>query len=304
MTVRLGLCISCFGDVGLPEVIRWAGQAGFETVEIPCPPSRNGTGWFQGSNLNVAGLSGPNRDAFMAALDDAGLKAAALSWSTNLLDRDERRREAAWDHLARVIETAATLGIEVVSCMVGRDPSADLGGCIAEFARRARPLLGRAEDGGVRLAVENDPACGLELEDLPGNAAFSPELWEKLFSAIRSPALGLALNPSHLVWLGIDPVTAATDYAEKIFHVQAGDVEIFDIRRQDCSVLRPSGGWFRYRAPGFGSVDWRRLLDRLQELGYEGAVCVEQNDPVWQGDLEKIKAGAMLARRHLVQYLP
>jgi sugar phosphate isomerase/epimerase len=51
-------------------------------------------------------------------------------------------------------------------------------------------------------------------------------------------------------------------------------------------------------------VDWRRLLDRLQELGYEGAVCVEQNDPVWQGDLEKIKAGAMLAKRHLVQYLP
>jgi sugar phosphate isomerase/epimerase len=302
--LRLGLCLACLGDVSLPESIRWAGQSGFETVEIPCPPLRGGPEWFEGGGLNVAALSGPNRDAFMAALEGAGLKAPALAWYANLLDPDDRRRAAAWDHLGRIVDAAATLGIEVVALSVGRNPAATLGECIAEFARRARPLVEKAEAGGVRLAIENDPACGRDVEDLPASAAFSPELWEKLFSAVRSPALGLSLDPSHLVWLGIDPVIAVTDYAEKIFHVHAADVEIFDVRRQDCSILRPSGGWFRYRLPGLGSVDWRRLLDRLRELGYAGSISVKQQDPVWSGDLEKLKAGATLARRHLVQFLP
>ena len=302
--MRLGLCLACLGDVSLPDALRWAGPSGFETVEIPCPPLRGSPEWFEGGGLNVAGLSGPNRDAFMATLESAGLKSPVLAWYANLLDPDDRRRDAAWDHLGRIVDAAATLGIEVVALSVGRNPAATLGECIAEFARRARPVVEKAEAGGVRLAVENDPACGRLVEDLPAGVAFSPELWEKLFSAVRSPALGLAIDPSHLVWLGIDPVTAATDYAEKIVHVQAADVEIFDVRRQDCSILRPSGGWFRYRLPGLGSVDWRRLLDRLGELGYGGSVCVKQHDPVWSGDLEKVKAGAILARRHLVQFLP
>jgi sugar phosphate isomerase/epimerase len=304
VSVRLGLCTWCFGDVSLPEALRWVGQSGFESVEIQCPPVRSESSWYQGSGLNVGGLTGPSRDAFMAALDEAGLRASALVWYTNLLERDERRRDAAWEHLGRIVDAAATLGIEVVGLTVGRDPAAPLGDCLAEFARRAKPLVARAEAGGVKLAVENDPMCGREFEDLPGNAAFCPQLWENLFAHIRSPALGLAFDPAHLVWLGIDPVTAATDYAEKIFHVQANDVEIFEHRRQDCSVMRPSGGWFRYRIPGFGAVDWRRLLDRLRELGYTGAVCVEQQDPVWQGSLDRIKEGAALARRHLVQFLP
>jgi sugar phosphate isomerase/epimerase len=179
-----------------------------------------------------------------------------------------------------------------------------LGDSIAQFARRVKPLAEQAEASGVRLAVENDPMCGLLVEDMPGNAAFSPELWEKLFTHLRSDAVGLALDPSHLVWLGVDPIAAATDYAEKIFHFQAKDAEVFDARRQDCSCLRPAGGWWRYRLPGLGEIDWRRMLDRLQEVGYGGAVVVEHADPVWQGSAERVKAGLVLARRHLAQFLP
>jgi sugar phosphate isomerase/epimerase len=145
---------------------------------------------------------------------------------------------------------------------------------------------------------------GWQSEDLPGNAAFCPELWEKIFTHVRSDALGLSLSPADLAWTGIDPVAAVTDYAEKVFHVHALDVEMLDLRRQDCGVLRPSGGWWRYRLPGLGIIDWRRLIDRLHELEYEGSLVVPQEDPVWQGSLDKVKTGLALARRHLVQFLP
>ncbi|MCX5654827.1 MAG: TIM barrel protein, partial [Planctomycetota bacterium] len=127
---------------------------------------------------------------------------------------------------------------------------------------------------------------------------------EKIFTHVRSDALGLALSPADLAWTGIDPVAAVTDYAEKVFHIHALDAEMLDLRRQDCGVLRPGGGWWRYRLPGLGVVDWRRLIDRLHELQYAGDLVIPQEDHVWQGSLDKVKTGLALARRHLVQFLP
>jgi sugar phosphate isomerase/epimerase len=116
--------------------------------------------------------------------------------------------------------------------------------------------------------------------------------------------VGLAFNPADLAWVGADPLALVTDYAEKIFHVHAQDVEVLDIRRQDCTVLRPSGGWWRYRLPGLGMIDWRRFIDRLNELSYAGSLAIKHEDPVWLGSLEKVKTGLGLARRHLVQFMP
>jgi sugar phosphate isomerase/epimerase len=302
--VHLGVATSCFGQISLPEAMRAAGELGFESVEIDCPPLRGASSWFQQNALAAGSLDGPGRDALLATLEKAGLKPAALSYRTNFLETDPAKRDAALTHLGKVIEVAGTLGIPVVSILVGRDPAATLGDSIAEFARRVRPAVEQAEKSGVSLAVENCPMIGWQAEDMPGNAAFSAELWEKIFTHLRSPALGLAFNPADLAWVGADPLGLVTDYFEKIVHIHAQDVEILDLRRQDCTVLRPSGGWWRYRLPGLGIVDWRRFADRLLELGYEGSLCVRHEDPVWLGSLEKVKTGLGLARRHLVQYLP
>jgi len=304
--VRVGVASSCFREVSLPEVLRWAGESGFQTVEIEAPPMsvRAGGSWFQQSSLNVSALDGPARDALVSTLDKAGLAAAALAWRGHLLEADAERAKAAATHLGRVVEAAATLGVSLVTIYVGRLPGATLGDSIAEFARRIAPVLEQAAASQVRLAVSTSPMVGWQAEDLPGNAAFCPELWEKIFTHVRSDALGLALSPADLAWTGIDPVAAVTDYAEKVFHIHALDAEMLDLRRQDCGVLRPSGGWWRYRLPGLGVVDWRRFVDRLHELDYAGDLVIPQEDHVWQGSLDKVKTGLALARRHLVQFLP
>ena len=66
------------------------------------------------------------------------------------------------------------------------------------------PLVEYAAARDVRLVVENCPMEGWHPDGYPANLAYSPELWDWLTS------LGLFLNfdPSHLVWLGIDPVPA------------------------------------------------------------------------------------------------
>lgn len=301
--MRLAASTSAFGEVRLPEVLRWAGEAGFDAVDVPAPLLRSASAWHEGSALALAGLGGPGRDAFLAALDDAGLACACLACDVALVDPDEARAERAAAHLTLAVETAGAIGVPAVRVPLLRPGTERPGDAIAAFARCTESILATADGAGVRLAVDTDPRLGRDVPDVPASAAFCPELWEKLFTHVRSDALGLALDPGALLWQGIDPVAALTDYAEKVFHVVARDAETMPLRRQDCGVLRPSGGWWRYRLPGLGEVDWRRLLDRARELGYAGAVAIAHADPTYAASLDATKEGLALSRRLIAQWL-
>jgi sugar phosphate isomerase/epimerase len=167
-------------------------------------------------------------------------------------------------------------------------------------------LVSFAGERGVKLVVENCPMEGWHPDGYPGNLAYSPELWEWMFS------LGLYLNydPSHLLWLGVDPVTAIRalkPYADRIQHVQAKDAVIDPCGRDRYGVFGRAldrsnpwdSGWWRYRMPGLGNVDWRGVIDALYESGYDGAVAIEHEDPVWSGDEARVYAGLEIARRTL-----
>jgi sugar phosphate isomerase/epimerase len=165
------------------------------------------------------------------------------------------------------------------------------------------PLVQYAADRGVRLVIENCPMEGWHPDGYPANLAYSPELWDWL------AGLGLYLNydPSHLMWLGIDPVPALLGHLDRVLHVQAKDVEIDAAARNRYGVFgrlveKPSpwdSGWWRYRIPGRGQVDWGRIVDALYAAGYDGVVSVEHEDPVWGGDPEQVKNGLRIAERTL-----
>ena len=298
--MKLGLLTTCLADVSLPEVARWAAESGFRALEVPC--AARGAAWFEGAALVPSKVD----DAAAAEIDEllasTGLALSCLSFCENMLEADPAARDARWKRLADVVRTAARLRVPTVACFVGRDPGARVGESIAQWARLAEEVLRLADGSGVRLAVENSPqigSAGGPFEDAPGNLAFSPELWEKVFTHARSDAVGLCFDPSHLRWLGVYALESVTAYAERIYHVHAADAELFRDRLSDCSYLRPCGGWWRYRLPGLGEIDWPRLLDRLQENGYEGAVCIEHQDPVWSGSQDRVKRGLEFSRRYL-----
>ena len=47
-----------------------------------------------------------------------------------------------------------------------------------------------------------------------------------MFETIPSPSFGLNLDPSHLVWQMIDYERVVYDYADRILHVHAKDMEV------------------------------------------------------------------------------
>jgi sugar phosphate isomerase/epimerase len=106
---------------------------------------------------------------------------------------------------------------------------------------------------------------------------------------VPSPALGIELDPSHMVFLGIDYVQAVLDYGDRIVHLHGKDTDIHEGRRARMGMFGQAigkidsfgNGWWRFRAPGFGQVKWAALISALVEVGYEGNIDIEHEDEVF-----------------------
>jgi sugar phosphate isomerase/epimerase len=119
--------------------------------------------------------------------------------------------------------------------------------------------------------------------------AFTPEIWQAMFEAVPSKALGLEIDPSHLVFLGIDYIQAILDFGDRIVHFHAKDIDIDERKRGRLGFYGQAfgpmpgfgNGWWRFRAPGWGVIDWRKVITALTDVGYEGNLDIEHEDEVF-----------------------
>jgi len=127
---------------------------------------------------------------------------------------------------------------------------------------------------GLRVAIENCPH-GLH------NIGYSPVMWDAMFNEVDPSIIGLEFDPSHLVWLGVDYVAALKKYAKYTYAFHAKDTEVFE---DVLAVQSIEGhGWWRYRIPGWGEVEWEKLFTILWENDYKGDITIEHEDPVFEG---------------------
>lgn len=270
------------GRTDIHSIIEWAKQEGFDTLEV-------------GPSINLLDLE--------SALEATGMNVSALTYCRNFLSEDLEMREMHQKELFSRIEAAGRLGIPLVVTSTGINSSSMADSYDGYDAIRSKPsnslkdivsffsYAGElAEKANVKIAFENCP--------LMGNTAISPELWSRLFDQLDSSCFGLAYDPSHLIWQGIDPYIPVNEFADRIFHVHAKDTEI-DYDRLNRTGILTDFSWWRYRLPGLGDLDWSKFIQELIKIGYNGAVSIEHEDPVWEGSLQKIKKGLLLGKDHI-----
>jgi sugar phosphate isomerase/epimerase len=299
--VRLGLLTACLPGLPLADIAEWAAGHGYGALEVAAWPGAPDRPW-EASHLDVAGLDAAGAEQVTGLLNRHGLTLSAVAYYENNLAADPSQRAATHDHLRLCIDAAARLGCPLVGTFVGRDVSLPMLENLRLGEKVLPALVEYAGERGVRLVVENCPMEGWHPDGSPANLAYSPELWDWMAS------LGLWLNydPSHLVPLGIDPLSALVAHRDKVLHVQAKDVQVNQEARNRYGVLgrvldrEPwDTGWWQYRVPGLGDVEWRRIVDALYVGGYEGVISVEHEDPVWSGTPDRVKQGLVLAERTL-----
>jgi sugar phosphate isomerase/epimerase len=291
--MQLGFATSMAGgNLSFAQVVQWAAEKGFDCVEV------------MGGHLQEVLDSDPPETLRVAQAH--GIHIAALAPMLNLLDADASVRAERINFLKRTMDKAETLDVRVIVTyggsafgmyfygfpgVSGHHPSSRVDENLQRWADVYGPLADYAEQRGVRIAFETAPRGGGH-----GNVAHCPELWDRMFELVSSPALGLSLDPSHLVWIFIPVEETIRAYGSRIYHVDGKDTEILPEALRKQGIL--GNHWWRYRVPGFGAINWGGVISALKHVGYDGAIDIENEDPLFPG-----QQGIKLALRHLRQFM-
>lgn len=137
-------------------------------------------------------------------------------------------------------------------------------------------LAAEAQRRGVKIAIEMH--ANQLVYRVPGLL--------KLREAVGD-TVGANFDPSHLLWMGADPVTAIGALTGAIHHVHAKDTRIesraaVTSRLETIPNERTDERAWNYVAVGTGHPDgvafWTRFAEALQGAGYDGPLSIENED--------------------------
>jgi sugar phosphate isomerase/epimerase len=304
--MQLGVASAILPDLDLPDLLAFAAECDLECVEVMCWPKGKAERRYAGvTHIDVEGFSEADAEAVHEQCEAAGVAISALGYYPNPLSPDEDEARVAVEHLVKVIDAAAVLGLDRVNTFIGRDPSKSVDDNWPRMLEVWQPLVARAGEKGVRIGIENCPML-FTADEWPGgkNLAHSPAVWRRLFEAIPAPHFGLNYDPSHLVWQMMDYAAPLREFADRLMHLHAKDVRVDVHRLDDAGVLATPLAFHTPKVPGLGDIDWGHFVSVLTDVGYTGPVCIEIEDRAYEGSLADRQAAVRQAATFLRQYIP
>ncbi len=306
--MKIGFLTACLDNLKLEQIVSWAATEGFKMLEIACWPDEPvGKGFgeyhqeFGGPHhINVEKLDNAKAVQIKKLLEDNNIGISALAYYPNNLEPNIEMREKNHNHLKKVIDAASILGVEYVGTFIGGDKYKSIEENLEEFSKVFPAIVGYAEEKNVKIIIENCPMH--DFWKTGYNLAFSPIIWEKMFKIIPSKYFGINYDPSHLIFEMIDYLEPIKEFAERIFHIHAKDVEVYEDILKKHGIFGEygvTGCWWRYRMPGLGEIKWRKFIDLLYEIKFDGTISIEHGDPLWWGNDEKIKEGLIIGKKFL-----
>jgi sugar phosphate isomerase/epimerase len=307
--MKLGIFTALFGDWPLEKVARHVSGLGYEAVELPI--------WAGNRHLVLDDVLAGKGKELRKLLADNGLTISAINhgiagqlsmgphdsstdvWAPGM--SPEQKVAYAVEQLKRSARAASELEVPVVNGLIGSHvwdkwyifPPANeklYEEGFVLFAERWNGILDEFKKYGVRWGLEVHPT----------GIAYNIETAEKALAVLDNrPEFGFNFDPSHLVWQLIDPVIFVKTFGKRIFHCHAKDGELQEDEVRRSGVI-PTGGWmrpdrgFRFRVPGWGQVDWRRVMTALVSVGYDYVLSFEHEDPVMSPEDGAEKAIAYL----------
>ena len=229
--MKLGAYTACLHDRPLPEALDVLKSNGLTSVEV-------NTGGFIPSphcHLDLLLSSEQARRDYLGVFASRGMELTGLNCNGNPLNPLPGVGPKHADDLRRTIKLAGLLGVRNVVTMSGT-PGSDPGakypswvvnpwdgvymdvldyqwGVAAEFWTEI-DALARAND--VRVAIEMHPH----------NLVFSPVTLKKLVDLTSARNVGAEMDPSHLMWQGMDVVASIRWLGPLVFHAAAKDAMI------------------------------------------------------------------------------
>lgn len=304
MNDKFGFYTSCFSDLTLIEKIKLAGEEGFGYIEIGAWPAGDET-----RNFAVHDIDFPRLDRQLPeirkTLKENGVKISAIGYYENTLDQDPERRKQVIGHLFQCVDAAQKLDCPLVSTFIGRNISMDVRENFKDLKMTFSPILHYAKEKGIKIAFENCVMEGWQIQGVPGTLCYQPELWEEIFKALPQDNFGINFDPSHLVKQMIDYENVLKHFRNRIFHFHIKDTVIYSHLLNWYGVYnrqfsnRHKDGYWNSAIAGKGVLDWYKIMTVLDDIGYDGVMSIENEDPDFLGSTEQIKKGIVLSREYI-----
>jgi len=309
MALKLGAYTACLHDRPLAGVLKVLQDNQLTSVEV------NTGGFIPSPHCHVDLLlaSEQARADYLGEYSSRGMELTGLNCNGNPLNPLPGVGPKHADDLRRTIELAGLLGVKNVVAMSGTpgsDPDARYpswvvnpwDGVYMDVLDYQWELAAAFWSDINALARAHDVRVAIEMH--PHNLVFSPVTLKKLVELTGATNVGAEMDPSHLMWQGMDVVACIRELGPLVFHAAAKDAMItsgVDIRGvldtsfghvpADASGKVPTGigfwctAWpenpaWRFVAVGVGhDVDyWTEFLRALAEIDPDMAVNIEHED--------------------------
>ena len=306
--MQLSVLANLYGAKSLEETLKILTDLGVYTVEI-------GAGGYPGkAHCDPAALLADDKKygEFVSTFEKYGVKICALATHGNPLHPNKAVADEFDTDFKNAVLLAERLGVDTVITFSGC-PGDYEGAKLPKWVTCPWPddfteILNWQWNEKVihywkRTAefAKAHKVTKIAFEMHPGFCVYNPETLLKLRAAVGE-VIGANLDPSHLIWQGIDPVMAVRELRGAIYHVHAKDTKIDKYNTAKNGVLdtkhygRESERSWVFRTVGYGNGEsyWRDFVSELQLAGYDKVLSIEHEDSYMSIDEGLAKAVAFL----------
>ena len=291
--MKVGFCAVNYSEKPLEEVVELAASFGYECVEIP---SYIGNGQVDAADV----LKGDNAKKLTKMVRDRGMFVSAISNHADSLlvmgpygqDTDsicpgtkEEKVAFGTKSMIQSAELANALEVPAVVAFSGIENFGHINDWPypdgwkheeEQFIKKYVPILDKYREYGVKIAFEPHP----------NNIIYDTQSALRILEITDyHPALAINLDPANILFAGINLQTFIDELKDRIVLVHAKDCEIVEHNMLKGGYnMYMADGWgridrsFRFRIPGWGSVDWKKLISELYLIGYDDTFNYEHED--------------------------
>ncbi|MBQ6266040.1 MAG: sugar phosphate isomerase/epimerase [Clostridia bacterium] len=290
--MKIGVFTTLLSNLPFEEALKYFKSLGIEMVEIGCG------GYPGNAHANPDELleNSAKLDDFKALIKNYDVEISALSCHGNPVHPDKKIAADFDRAICQTILLAEKLGIHQINTFSGCPgdyegakypnwvtcPWPDDFGRILDWQWNEvlipywKKTAQFAKDHGVdKIAFELHP----------GFCVYNTESMLKIRNAV-GPEIGANLDPSHLIWQGMEPVAVIRELGDAIFHFHAKDTKVDKYNTAKNGVLdnKPysdeiNRSWI-FRSLGYGNdySYWKDIVSNLRMVGYDYALSIEHED--------------------------
>lgn len=316
--MKLAVLAVLYGNLPLKEALPKLKSMGVDTLEIGC-------GGFPGKahcNPDILLADEKKLEEFKEEFRKNGMEICALASHVNAVHPDPKVAAQGDHDLRQAILLAEKLGIDTVVTFSGCP-----GGCPEDKTPNWVTCPWPDDFSEVLKYQWNDVlipywkktaafarehgVCKIAFEMHPGFCVYNPETLLRLRAAVGD-VIGANIDPSHLIWQGIEPVAAIRALTGAIYHFHAKDTRVDKYNTAVNGVLDTKHysdelhrSWiFRTVGYGNGLQYWRDIASALRLAGYDKVMSIEHEDSLMTNDEGLEKAIAFLRQVIIAENKP